>query len=241
MHKRLLLWTLALIGLGLTGRPAAAQVTVDYRFFDSTGGTLSANPQIPVGTTITWTVYLVDRTGATATTLKSNGGMSGGAVAVSSSAPSIVSVQSNPAPPGGSQSTTPSSTFAQWPNGWTNSGSATNNIVLATLGSFAGGVQPDTAGRTLLGTYTFTALAPGGATLTAQDPNPNVASNNAFFNTTGLPNQGGFDSQIAAGTQALTITAVPEPGSMLLCGLGAVGLAAYRRRTRKTAPVEAVA
>jgi hypothetical protein len=244
MHKRLLLWTLALIGLVVTGRPAAAQVTVDYRFFDSTGGALPANPTILAGTPITWTVYLVDRSGATATTLSSNGGMSGGGVNVTSSAPTVVSVNSTPPPPGAGQSTTPNSTFAQWPNGWSNAGSATNNIHLNVTGGFAQGVQPDSAGRVLLGTYTFTATNTGStpitATITANDPNPGALSDNAFFNL-GLPNNGGFDTAIAAGTQQVTIAAVPEPGSMLLCGLGAVGLAAYRRRTRKAAPAEAVA
>jgi len=245
MHQRMLLWTLALLGLALTGRPAAAQVTVDYRFFDNAGTALPANPSIQAGTPISWRVYLVDRSGATATTLNSNGGMSGGGVTVSSGNAAVVSVNSNPPAPvgtNGAQSTTPSGAANPgWQSGWSNNGSAVNSIHLNVLGGFLSGVVPDSAGRILLGTYTFTATNTGASpvtvTLTASDPNPTTNSDNTFFNV----GTGAFDNAIAAGTQQLTITPVPEPGSMLLCGLGAVGLAAYRRRTRKTAPVEAVA
>jgi len=244
MHQRMLFWTLALVGLALTGHTASAQVTTDYRFFDNAGVALPANPQIPQGTTITWRVYLVDRAGAS--TLSANGGISGAGVSVSSSAPTIVSVNSTPPPPGALQSTTPTGiSNPGWTGGWNNSGSTTNNIHLAVTGGFIAGVQPDTptAGKTLIGTYTFTAstTAFGPATITASDPFPQSNSDNALFTPPVGNPSGGFDNQIASGTQALTITAVPEPGSMMLCGLGAVGLAAYRRRTRKTTPVEAVA
>jgi hypothetical protein len=118
-----------------------------------------------------------------------------------------------------------------------NSGFANNR---STVSSSAAVLQADNAGNNsivypnastpneiLLGTFTFTPLATGTFTITANNIS-SFASNNVtgtFQDLTPLITGGQ--------TAAITVTAVPEPGSMILGGLFATGLlGGYIRRRR---------
>jgi len=214
--------------------PATAQVAARWQFADTNGTLIAGTPSIPVGNTITWRVYLTDLAGASAPFLNKsvNGtvGLAGAAATVSSSNAAIISVNSTPAPPGGNNPTTPNAAGTQWAalNGLISNSGSTSNSINLNAGLLGGSVPADATGRIFLGTYTFSALSGGSASLTVNTrPGFTVyAGDNSVL-----------DPSLGSSTQGLTITAVPEPGSMLLCGLGAVGLAAYRRRARKTAVV----
>jgi hypothetical protein len=248
MRNRLLRCALALLGLTAICHPSTAQVVAArWQFADTNGNAITGTPTFQASQTITWRVYLADQGGPTApflnkTTTGVNGtipGISGFGVSVSSSSAPTVSVVSIPAPPGANNSTSPNITGTPWaPLGASasNSGSTANNISLVSflfLPSTTFTVQADATGRIFMGTYQFvTGATPGTATLTA-------ATRNGF--TTYSGDNSFLDPSLGSGTQALTVTAIPEPGSMLLCGLGAVGLAAYRRRSRQVTTTEEAA
>src|SRR5262245_56869422 len=83
------------------------------------------------------------------------------------------------------------------------------------------------ANRILIGTFTFTGVNNGIATVVTSDPHT-LADDNVLHNGTVL------DSLIA--NSSATITVVPEPGSLVLTGLFAAGLAAASvRRLRRPA------
>jgi len=250
MRHRLLRCTLALLGLTAICHPSTAQVVAArWQFADTNGNAITGTPSFAPGSTITWRVYLADQGGTAApflnkTTTGANGtasGIAGFGVNVSSSNPNAVSVVSVPAPPGGTNPTSPTVAGTPWASPTlgaspSNTGSQANSINLQTFiftPSSTATVNADATGRVWVGTYQFVAGAAGGtATLTAA-----TRANFTVFTGDNSP----LDASLGSGTQTLTVTAVPEPGSMLLCGLGAVGLAAYRRRNRKVAATEEAA
>jgi len=263
MRNRMLLSVLALVVLALATLPAAAQVRATYLFTDNSGNAITGTPSFGVGVSFTWRVYMLDNNTFTQAVAPANvtvgpapapflnalttggggtnvPGISGAAVTVASTDVTKLTVQSNPPPPvttTGNSSVTPAGAIPPWQT-WSNNGSQVNSIHL-NVGVFNGSVTAPTtgtdAGRVLLGTYSFTTVAPGTVSLTASDANTQPGD------TTWAGNFSSLDTSIGNGSVSLTVTGVPEPGSMLLCGLGAVGLAAYRRRARKTAAVEAAA
>lgn len=91
------------------------------------------------------------------------------------------------------------------------------------------GVAPDGSGRILLGTFTFTAINNGTINLTASD------TPGATFNDTVDTSGNVLDAALVNGTATITVTNVPEPGTMVLTGLLASGIAggAVRRFRRK--------
>jgi hypothetical protein len=241
---------LALLGLTAICHPSTAQVVAArWQFADTLGNAITGTPSFAPGSTITWRVYLLDTGGTSApflnkTTTGVNGtvqGIAGFGVTVSSSNANNVAVVSNPAPPGANNPVSPNITGTPWVNvgaSASNSNSTANAVNLQAFlftvnSTFT--VTADATGRVFIGTYQFTvpSNAPGGSTtLTA-------ATRGGFTVFSG--DNSLLDPSLGSGTQALTITAIPEPGSMLLCGLGAVGLAAYRRRTRKATVTEEAA
>jgi len=240
---------LALLGLTAICHPSTAQVVAArWQFADTNGNAITGTPSFNPGSTITWRVYLADQGGTAApflnkTTTGANGtiqGIAGFGVTVSSSNPSAVAVTSNPAPPGGINPVSPNITGTPWvgvgasANNNQSTANAVNLVAFIFSPSPVATVTADATGRIFVGTYQFTvpAGASGSATLTA-------ATRPVFTVYSG--DNTVLDPSLGSGTQALTITAVPEPGSMLLCGLGAVGLAAYRRRTRKATVTEEAA
>ena len=83
------------------------------------------------------------------------------------------------------------------------------------------GVLPDAAGRVLLGYAHVPRLGRGvRATLGAVDPNT------AGGDTTSFNPVNSYDSFLVAGAATLTVTPVPEPGSLALVGMAAAGLVA---------------
>jgi len=134
---------------------------------------------------------------------------------------------------------------SNWPAGsGNNSASPVTTARAQLLETVPGALTPPvkaaagTADRILLGTFHVTRPATGGNfTLTVDDPKTATDGGGAGPNDNFTGANNSLDSQIAATTYTLQFTAVPEPGSMALCGLAAVGFAAFRRR-RKAAAVE---
>jgi len=250
MRNRLLRCTLALLGLTAICHPSTAQVVAArWQFADTNGNAITGTPSFAPGSTITWRVYLADTGGTSAPFLNKvtsgvNGsnipGIAGFGVTVSSSNPNAVAVVSNPPPPGANNPTSPNITGTPWVNVGASASNSNSTANAVNLQAFLFTITPtftvtaDATGRIFIGTYQFAVPqgASGSATLTA-------ATRGGFTVFSG--DNSSLDPSLGSGTQALTITAVPEPGSMLLCGLGAVGLAAYRRRTRKATVVEEAA
>lgn len=91
------------------------------------------------------------------------------------------------------------------------------------------GVAPGGDGRLLLGTFTFTGLSNGVVNLTATD------TPGATFNDTVDTSGNVLDAALLNGTATITVTNVPEPGTIVLTGLLATGIAgAAVRRARRT-------
>lgn len=99
-------------------------------------------------------------------------------------------------------------------------------------------VSPDANNRILLGTFRFTALQPGAATITATDLNPTVGSIETVTGF-GTPLDGDVaNGQLLVTVQGSVASPVPEPAGIVVFGVGLVLAAAARgrawARTRKT-------
>jgi hypothetical protein len=97
--------------------------------------------------------------------------------------------------------------------------------------SFSSGAFPDANGRILLGTVRFTALTPGVFSFRAEDPHPTAGGDFTTFNN--LNNLDGF---LVSGTAQFTVTAVPEPSTLVLVGLAAGVWRLRRRISLRSAP-----
>jgi hypothetical protein len=227
MH-RLSVWTLAAAGLLLPARLAQAQII--YEFANGTTGAAQSSFTVPAGGTIPISVY-IHETATGAPTLNSQGGLGTAAVRVTFNSPAgVAAVQTtadivSPVPP--------------WDLATPTIGSGANaNTAALTVGKLvAPGVLPNTQGRVLLGTFTLHALTSGTVNLSAVNPNSAGYNTSSFNATGGVPNIN-YDPLLQPGAATLTVSPVPEPGSLVLAGLAAVGLAAARRRRAKT-PVSA--
>jgi hypothetical protein len=200
---------------------ATAPGRADFVFqFADTSGTPTSTFTVNQGSTVGVNVYLVQQGGST--NLSSNGLVDGGvSLQFSSSGPFTISSASN---------ITPNAAFAgaNTTSLSTNAGTTTATLrVHDNSGVFAPTTGPD-ANRILLGTFTFSGVSPGtGLTVTAL-PDPNSANNVDGASTN-------LDSMIHNSSASITVTAVPEPGSLILTGLAAsaFGFGAWRRRRRK--------
>jgi hypothetical protein len=204
-------------------QPVSAQIV--YEFADSAGNAQTSFT-VPAGGTISIKVFIHELT-AGAPTLNSQGGLATGAVRVRFNNPAgIAAVLTN----GDITAAVP-----PW-NGGTgvvDTGANANTAKLSDLTLFSG-VLP-TNGRIEIGTFLFHALVPGSTTLAAVDPNPGAGFDTSSFNTTGgVPNID-YDPLLVPGSANLTVTGVPEPTSLVLAGLAAVGMAIRRRRNAKLA------
>jgi hypothetical protein len=218
MHLRL--FSIALAATLLLGEAARA----DFQFEFAQGGTVGNSFSVSQGSTISIQVYLLQTNGPTvnSTNLTANGLTFGGvALNYSSSAPFSIA---------GTSSITGNPSFSTSSPTLSTSGSTTtaalqvfnNTAVFApTTGSNAGAI--------LLGTFTFTGNTIGSGTTVSALPNSNGANN-----VDGAGNN--LDSLIQNSSVVITVT--PEPGSVILTGLFALGIAcafASARRLRSHA------
>ena len=164
------------------------------------------------GASVTVSVYLIetDSNG----TLQSQGLFSGG-VSLNNSNTSIATV-TNITPNSGFANNT--SNYSGNPAILSANNAGNNSIVYP---------NPSTPNEILLGTFTFTPIANGTITITANNISPSFSNNvtGTFQDLTPLITGGE--------TATITVTAVPEPGSMILGGMLATGIAGgYLRRRR---------
>jgi len=231
----MLLWAFALVGLALTCRAAPAQIV--FEFANNTAPfTAITSLTVSPGTPQTVRVYLHE-TPSSAPNLNGGGGMLSGGVRVVTGDVTRATVAGLPATTAnGGLWTSGNNTFAadQGAGGSAftaaNSAQVSDFVFPPALGGTP--VPADNAGRILLGLFTITALNSSAVTFTARDPNGGSPGDN----TSNLNGGTGLDPSI--GNATLAVNAVPEPGTLMLSGLAAVGLAAFRRRNRKTAVVE---
>src|SRR5262249_25596421 len=126
----------------------------------------------------------------------------------------------------------PSSAFGGANNTSVSTSSGTTTATLQVHDS--SGVFAPTSGadanRILLGTFTFSGLSARSAATVSAFPDSKSANN-----VDGANNN--LDSLINQSSAAITVVAVPEPSTLLLCGLGvvALGVGAWRRRRRAAA------
>jgi hypothetical protein len=221
---RLRSFVLAAVAVLLLGGSARADFVYEF----AQGGTFGNSFSVNQGSTIAIQVYLAQQNGSTNLT---NPGLVDGGVSLNFSAtsPFTISSTSNISP-NSSQFAGPNTTSLSTSSGTTTATVQVHNsspVVASTTDASGNAVI-------LLGTFTFTGSTPGsGNTLTAlPDPssNNNVDGNNVVL-----------DSMIHNSTAAITVVAVPEPGSLLLAGLAAAGFAggAWRRRRQRLAATAA--
>jgi hypothetical protein len=217
-----LLYILTLATLALT----ADSVRADYQFtFDST------NYTVGVGQTVNINLYLT-QTGST-TGLSSTGLQSGGVQLNYNTTyvgNSLITPNNNTYSGSAPIGFDPANNTAIIGNGSNGLAIGQSALVVGQLGSEspvkAGSGSPNTSNSILLGTFQFTGVSAGSSlTLTsAAFPGSDV---NVLADGTVI------DSLIANSSAVITVTAVPEPGTMILGGLLASGIAGgYLRRRR---------
>ena len=191
---------------GLTLLHAGGRAEAGYQFqFANASGTAQSTFVVDQGSTIDIRVYLVQTSPDTG--LSASGLDAAGAKLTFDQ--TIANVANTAA-------ITPNPAF-DFASKNTGTGSATLNE------SQNGGTAPVTspsgdANRILIGTFTFTGVNAGTTTVLTADPHA-LADDNVLHNGTVL------DSMIANSSAAVTVNAVPEPGTLLLTGFVAAGLA----------------
>jgi hypothetical protein len=221
---RHLLWMAAPLALLWAAQPSNAQIV--YEFANSSG---VAQTSFSMGqnSTLAIQVFIHELT-AGAPTLNSQGGLGSGAVRVRFNNPAGIAAVLTQAD---ITAAVPPWSFAGTQIG---SGANANSVTLADA-ALASGIFPDANGRVLLGTFLFHSnSAAGTTTLALVDPNPASAFDTSSFNTTGGTPNIDYDPLLVPGSATLTVTGVPEPTSLALAGLAAVGMAIRRRRNART-------
>jgi hypothetical protein len=190
----------------------ASSAQAEYYFEFASGTTVSNTFTVNQGSTININVYLA-QDGTTSTGLTQYGLNSAG-VALNIQNPAITTVTA----------VTPNSQF-----GYASTTTGANPSVSEYITSSQGVTPSTVSNAVLLGTFTFSGVSAGTtATITAlPGQNPDNVLNDG---TNGNPGTA-IDSMIANASAVITVAAVPEPGTLVLTGLVAVGVAgAYLRR-----------
>ncbi|MDY3563050.1 PEP-CTERM sorting domain-containing protein [Gemmata sp. JC673] len=194
---------------------ASARAGYQYQFV-SGGQVINSSIQVNQGSTVDVQVYLIQ---------------TGGSDGLSTSGLNAAGVRLNYSPSGVAQVTaiTPNSTpIGAFDTATTTISTGSTKYARLNLSNEPGGsgpaISPD--GRVLLGTFTFSGMSVGTTTVYASDATSgidNILANGQFL-----------DSMINYSASTITINVVPEPGTMVLSGLLAVGIAggAVRRFRR---------
>ncbi|AWM38317.1 hypothetical protein GobsT_35540 [Gemmata obscuriglobus] len=197
---------------------ASARADYQYQFVSSTGQTSPTTFNVDLNGTINIQVYLVQTAPPTdpKQDLSQHGLVAGGV---------RLNYMNNNVQVAG---ITPNSlTAGQFESASTTIANSKKYARLNVINDVDGGaVMPDSNGRVLLGTFTFTGMSMGQTLVYTSDASSgvdNILANGQFL-----------DSMINYSASQITINVVPEPGTMVLSGLLAVGIAGgAARRLRR--------
>jgi hypothetical protein len=195
----------------------AARADYSFVFADGSGNAQS-NFTVAQGSTVDVRVYLVQS--GTSTGLSSSGLASGGVGLTFNQ--SVVNLAD-------ASKITPNSAFdANSKN--LGAGSASLNVSQVLNAPITAPTTGTDANRILLGTFTFSGVSAGTSLTVTADPHPGAVNDNVLGDGTAL------DALIHNSSAVITVTAVPEPGTLVLTGLLATGMAAgVTRRLRRPA------
>jgi hypothetical protein len=248
MHRVCLLMSLVVLGGWLEGR---ARASISYQYV-----TDATNYNAVAGTNVTANVYLEETvTGSDTSFIAAQHGLfnAGFGTKQTGTVPTGASTISQITPntqtePAGFQGPTSQSVSAT--RGWQLEGTSLGDTTAGPSGTTAGGSVTTVGGTTttkvFLGTITLTAGTLGTTTTFTIQSKRTLQNDPGDGNT--LTFNGGFDldkdssgqgapvtwtgADAVGANNTFTVTAVPEPSSLLLCGLAVCGgaFAAYRRR-----------
>ena len=201
----------------------AGAARADYTFqFTDQNGNLTSAFTVAVGATITVDVWLKESNGATAlqTPGLNNGGVS---LSYNQSIANVTALAGNSAFDTQQPSITP--------------GKASVNDTQVISGGITAPSSGANTDRILLGAFTFTGVSAGTTTALTSTPHAGSSPPISDNNLADSPNYTSIDSLIANANASITVTAVPEPGTLVLTGLLAslMGVGAWRRRRRQPA------
>jgi hypothetical protein len=205
-----------LVVAALFGGAGAARADYSFVFADGSG-TVSNNFTVNQGSTVDIRVYL---TQSGADTGLSSSGLQAGGVQLNfnqaiANVASSSAITPNPAFDANSKSV--------------GTGTATLNVNQVLTAPVVAPTSGADANRVLLGTFTFSGISGGTTATFTTDPHPGL-NDNVLGNGTVL------DSLIHNSSAVITV-AVPEPGTLVLTGLIATGVAGTAiRRVRRKAP-----
>lgn len=250
------IWSKTVALFALVFAATSAEASVSYTYVGQVQGPVAANSNVTVNLYLQETV-----TGSSSSLIASEQGLYGAAVAVaptSGSGSTITSVAlNNKAEPTGftgtsasgvtsagvgylseSQSTTYNGTAG--PSGTTTGGSVTTQGGTTTTLVYLGSVTIAVGAAGTSTTFAVESLhdSPSGTPGSGFDGNTLTATNFYDLDVTNNKDGGGGATYTGADGNGTTFTispaAVPEPSSMLLCGLGAAGMGyfGYRRRSK---------